>query len=222
MIGSSRAVGVCAYPAPADLRRAYNGLFGMVKNGLARDPLSGDCYLFVNRRRKSCKVLLYDGTGLCIFMKRLGQKRSAELWREGGQFWWRLTRRRWAPFWAYRGRLDDRVKHVKRESGVVVIPLARRERPATSHGRVNRYHRAGLERCSRPGRKVRFEGHPMDGRVLRGVWTHETPALLARGRAGRRDSRREHPAAKAGRDALATDRRAPGVALAPFETRAWG
>ncbi len=91
MIGSSRAVGVWAYPAPADLRRGYNGLFGMVKNGLARDPLSGDCYLFVNRRRTSCKVLLYDGTGLCIFMKRLEQKRFAALWRDGGDQPLRLT-----------------------------------------------------------------------------------------------------------------------------------
>ena len=31
--------------------------------------MSGDYYLFVNLRRTGCKVLLWDGTGLCIFMK---------------------------------------------------------------------------------------------------------------------------------------------------------
>ncbi len=81
MIGSSRSVQVWAYPAPADLRRGYNGLYGMVTQGLERDPLSGDLFLFVNRRRTSCKVLMYDGTGLCIFMKRLEEGRFASLWR---------------------------------------------------------------------------------------------------------------------------------------------
>lgn len=91
MIGSTRAVAVWAYPAPTDLRRGYNGLFGMVTNGLARDPLSGDLYLFVNRARTGCKVLLYDGTGLCIFMKRLERGRFAALWRDGSERPLRLT-----------------------------------------------------------------------------------------------------------------------------------
>lgn len=82
MIGVSRAVRVWAYPQPADLRKGYNGLYGLVKEGLRRDPLSGDLFLFVNRRRTSCKVLLWDGTGLCIYQKRLEQGRFARLWRE--------------------------------------------------------------------------------------------------------------------------------------------
>lgn len=81
MIGTSRNVRVWAWPRPADLRKGYNGLYGLVRNGMGRDPLSGDCYLFVNRKRTSCKVLLYDGTGLCIFMKRLECNRFAALWR---------------------------------------------------------------------------------------------------------------------------------------------
>ncbi len=81
MIGTSRKVRVWAWPRPADLRKGYNGLYGLVRNGMGCDPLSGDCYLFVNRKRTSCKVLMYDGTGLCIFMKRLERKRFAALWR---------------------------------------------------------------------------------------------------------------------------------------------
>lgn len=83
MIGTSRSVRVWARPAPTDLRKGFNGLFGLVRDELERDPLSGDMYLFVNRRRTGCKVLLWDGTGLCIFMKRLERGRFASLWRDG-------------------------------------------------------------------------------------------------------------------------------------------
>ena len=51
--------------------KGYNGLFGLVQTGLRRDPLSGELYLFVNLSRKLCKVLPWDGTGLCILQKRL-------------------------------------------------------------------------------------------------------------------------------------------------------
>ncbi len=84
ILGTSRAVRVFAYPEPVDLRKGYDGLFGLVKQGLARDPLSGELYLFVNKRRDSCKVLVWDGTGLCIFQKRLERGRFASPWREDG------------------------------------------------------------------------------------------------------------------------------------------
>ena len=84
ILGTSRAVRVFAYPEAVDLRKGYDGLFGLVKQGLARDPLSGELYLFVNKRRDSCKVLVWDGTGLCIFQKRLERGRFASPWREDG------------------------------------------------------------------------------------------------------------------------------------------
>lgn len=84
ILGTSRAVRVYAYPQPIDLRNGYDGLFGLVKSGLGRDPLSGDLFLFVNKRRKGCKVLVWDGTGLCIFQKRLERGTFASLWRDDG------------------------------------------------------------------------------------------------------------------------------------------
>lgn len=84
ILGTSRQVRVYAYPEPVDLRKGYDGLFGLVKQGLGRDPLSGDLFVFVNQRRKGCKVLLWDGTGLCIFQKRLERGTFASLWREDG------------------------------------------------------------------------------------------------------------------------------------------
>lgn len=84
ILGTSRAVRVFAYSVPVDLRKGYDGLFGIVKTGLGRDPLSGDLFLFVSKRRNSCKVLVWDGTGLCIFQKRLESGRFASVFRDDG------------------------------------------------------------------------------------------------------------------------------------------
>ena len=82
ILGTSRAVRVFAYPAPVDLRKGYDGLYGLVKQGLNRDPLTGDLFLFSNRRRRGCKVLVWEGTGLCIFQKRLERGCFASLFRD--------------------------------------------------------------------------------------------------------------------------------------------
>ena len=83
MITLPRTVRVWAYGKRTDLRKGYNGLVGLVEKELGRDPMSGDLFLFVSGRRRGCKVLLWDGTGLCIFMKRLERGRFADLWRDG-------------------------------------------------------------------------------------------------------------------------------------------
>jgi transposase len=91
VIGSTRQVTVWAYGAPADLRKGFDGLSALVSQGLGQDPLSGDCYLFVNATRKRAKVLLWDGTGLCIYAKRLERGRFASLWRDADARSVRLT-----------------------------------------------------------------------------------------------------------------------------------
>jgi transposase len=83
MIGSTRTLRVWAYPAPADLRKGFDGLCGLVTQR-RQDPLGGDCFLFVNRPRTRAKVLLWDGTGLCVYHKRLEQGRFAALWAPDG------------------------------------------------------------------------------------------------------------------------------------------
>jgi len=84
VISIPRTVRVFACPRPIDLRKGYDGLFGLVKQGLG-EPWSGDLFLFANRARTGCKVLVWDGTGLCIFMKRLERGRFAALWRDDGK-----------------------------------------------------------------------------------------------------------------------------------------
>jgi transposase len=63
---------------PADMRRSFTGLSGMVRDGLGADPLSGHLYCFRNKRGDKLKLLYFDRTGLAIWYKRLEQ----------GRFYW--------------------------------------------------------------------------------------------------------------------------------------
>jgi len=85
VIGSTRQVAVRAYAAPADMRKSFDSLSALVTEGLGRDVLSGDLFLFVSKNRRRAKVLYWDGTGLCVFAKRLEKGRFAAPWdREDG------------------------------------------------------------------------------------------------------------------------------------------
>ena len=80
MIGSTRSVRVFAYTLPTDMRKGFDGLYGMVSTHLEHETLSGDMYLFVARNRKRAKVLMWDGTGLCLYAKRMEKGLFAKLW----------------------------------------------------------------------------------------------------------------------------------------------
>ena len=65
------------------MRKGFEGLSGLVREQLGRDVLSGELFLFVSRRRVRAKVLHWDGTGLCLYAKRLeNHGRFACLWRD--------------------------------------------------------------------------------------------------------------------------------------------
>ena len=83
MIGSTRQLAVHAYGEPVDMRRGFDGLSALVTNNLGKSPVSGELYLFVSRNRKRAKVLVWDGTGLCVYAKRLEKGRFASVWRDG-------------------------------------------------------------------------------------------------------------------------------------------
>lgn len=55
------------------MRASYDTLFSKAKSTLEKDPFSGHLFVFINKRRTSCKCLFYDGTGLVIISKRLEQ-----------------------------------------------------------------------------------------------------------------------------------------------------
>jgi transposase len=64
------------------MRKGFDGLSALVGQKLERDPLCGDLFLFVSRDRVRAKVLHWDGTGLCVYAKRLERGRFARLWSE--------------------------------------------------------------------------------------------------------------------------------------------
>ena len=61
-----------------DMRKGFNGLYGVVRDQIGHDPLSGHLFLFTNRSRTRIKALVWDGSGLWVCAKRL----------ERGRFHW--------------------------------------------------------------------------------------------------------------------------------------
>jgi transposase len=56
---------------PIDLRWGFERLSGLVAERLGRDARSSALFLFFGKRRDALKVLFFDGSGLCLFYKRL-------------------------------------------------------------------------------------------------------------------------------------------------------
>lgn len=91
MIVDSRGARVWARVQPTDLRKGYTGLAALVTQEMGHDLVTGDLFLFVSRTRTSLKVLRWDGTGLCIYSKRLARGRFAAFWKRGREGEVRLT-----------------------------------------------------------------------------------------------------------------------------------
>jgi len=53
------------------VRKGFEGLYGLVRDRLLCEPLSGHLYLFCNAQRNRLKILFWDGTGLWVCEKRL-------------------------------------------------------------------------------------------------------------------------------------------------------
>jgi transposase len=61
-----------------DMCKGFNGLFGLVRDRLQCEPLSGHVFLFCNGQRNRLKLVFWDGSGLWVCAKRL----------EEGKFRW--------------------------------------------------------------------------------------------------------------------------------------
>ena len=56
---------------PVDMRYSFDRLSGLVKEQIGYEARSGALFVFFGKRRDAIKVLFFDGSGLCVFYKRL-------------------------------------------------------------------------------------------------------------------------------------------------------
>lgn len=91
MLGIGRATRIYLAPGATDMRKGYEGLYGLVRDRLQCEPLSGHVFLFCNGRRNRLKLIYWDGSGLWICGKRL--QRGCFCWpeRSPGEVKIRLT-----------------------------------------------------------------------------------------------------------------------------------
>jgi transposase len=81
VFGFGPATRIYVAAGATDMRKNFNGLYGLVRDRLSCDPESGHVFLFTNARRNRLKLLVYDGSGLWICSKKL----------DGGRFRWPET-----------------------------------------------------------------------------------------------------------------------------------
>jgi transposase len=78
VIGPTGSVRVLVAARPVDFRKGAEGLAALVREQMAADPFCGTVYVFRAKRADRIKLIYWDGTGLCLFAKRL----------EDGEFRW--------------------------------------------------------------------------------------------------------------------------------------
>lgn len=71
MISFSNSQRFYLFSKPADMRKSFDGLGGIVNNLMGGNLFSGDVFLFINRRRDCMKLLVWESNGFWIFFKRL-------------------------------------------------------------------------------------------------------------------------------------------------------
>ena len=78
MIAVPPGVRILLAARPVDFRKGMDGLAALVQQALRADPFAGEVFIFRPRRGDVVKIVVYDGTGLCLYAKRL----------EAGRFCW--------------------------------------------------------------------------------------------------------------------------------------
>lgn len=63
------------YNKPVDMRKSFNGLSGIVTNGMCASLRSGDVYIFINASRNMMKMLRQEEGGLVLYAVRLDMGR---------------------------------------------------------------------------------------------------------------------------------------------------
>jgi transposase len=82
MFGFGPATRIYLASGATDMRKSFEGLYGLVRERLLCEPRSGHVFIFCNARRTRIKLLFFDGSGLWICAKRLERGRFA--WPQSG------------------------------------------------------------------------------------------------------------------------------------------
>jgi len=75
VFGFGAATRIYLAPGATDMRKGFNGLYGLVRDQLLCDPLSGHVFLFANAQRNRLKLLFWDSSGLWVCAKRIEKGR---------------------------------------------------------------------------------------------------------------------------------------------------
>jgi transposase len=71
MFGLGPATRIYLAVGATDMRKGFEGLYGLVRERLELEPLSGHLFMFCNKERNRLKILFWDGSGLWVCAKRL-------------------------------------------------------------------------------------------------------------------------------------------------------
>lgn len=71
MLSLSDARRYFLYRDKTDMRKSFDGLCGIVRDELLREPLSGEVFVFLSRRKNQIRLLLWEGDGFSLYSKRL-------------------------------------------------------------------------------------------------------------------------------------------------------
>lgn len=75
MIRPSADACIHLHREPVDMRKAINGLVALVEAEMALDPFSAELFIFCNRQRSIVKMVMWEGNGFVLWMKRLEKSR---------------------------------------------------------------------------------------------------------------------------------------------------
>jgi transposase len=71
VLSLSELVRIYVCLAPTDMRKSFDSLAAVVREGLGHDPLSGHLFVFRSRRGDRVKLLWWDRDGLTLYYRRL-------------------------------------------------------------------------------------------------------------------------------------------------------
>ena len=71
---------VFLYGQPVSMHLSYDGLYALARHGLHQDPLSGNLFVFINRRATQMKILYFDRSGWALWAKRLEAGKFVRSW----------------------------------------------------------------------------------------------------------------------------------------------